>query len=327
MKVTANGKTFTFPDGTSTEDIGTAIDEYFAGQSAPTQQGVQQSPADNSLASGYAQLATQQKEGLDRSAEQGAVLGAAMRDAVTGESRMTPEMERLQNVGAAPELNSLSMDALKAGWSQLFGSDASQEKILQSMGAKLRQDEKGNTIVSLPSGDYALNKPGLSPQDLTSFLANALAFTPAGRAGTVLGAIGKSAATDLALQGGTSLAGGEDIDPAQTAISAGIGGVGKGLENTVSAVSRAVRGEMSPEAKAAVDFASERNLPLMTSDTLKDKTFMQGQAQTLGERVPFFGTGKNRLNQQQARENLVRTFSDGLGGISDKQLYESATKG
>ncbi|HAL0722389.1 TPA: injection protein, partial [Escherichia coli] len=137
MKVTANGKTFTFPDGTSTEDIGAAIDEYFAGQSAPTQQGVQQSPADNSLASGYAQLATQQKEGLDRSAEQGAVLGAAMRDAVTGESRMTPEMERLQNVGAAPELNSLSMDALKAGWSQLFGSDASQEKILQSMGAKL----------------------------------------------------------------------------------------------------------------------------------------------------------------------------------------------
>ncbi|MCV8315627.1 injection protein, partial [Escherichia coli] len=122
-------------------------------------------------------------------------------------------------------------------------------------------------------------------------------------------------------------AGGEDIDPLQTVISAGIGGIGKGLENTASAVSRAVRGDMSPEAKAAVDFASERNLPLMTSDMLKDKTFMQSQAQTLGERVPFFGTGKNRLNQQQARENLVRTFSDGLGGISDKQLYESATKG
>ncbi|NDO80384.1 DNA transfer protein [Citrobacter sp. NCU1] len=34
MKVTANGKTFTFPEGTSTEDIGSAIDEYFSGQSA-----------------------------------------------------------------------------------------------------------------------------------------------------------------------------------------------------------------------------------------------------------------------------------------------------
>ncbi|HHV0254993.1 DNA transfer protein [Escherichia coli] len=37
MKVTANGKTFTFPDGTSTEDIGSAIDEYFAGQAVQQQ--------------------------------------------------------------------------------------------------------------------------------------------------------------------------------------------------------------------------------------------------------------------------------------------------
>lgn len=37
MKVTANGKTFTFPDGTSTEDIGAAIDEYFAGQAVQQQ--------------------------------------------------------------------------------------------------------------------------------------------------------------------------------------------------------------------------------------------------------------------------------------------------
>lgn len=38
MKVTANGKTFTFPEGTSTEDIGSAIDEYFAGQSTTAEQ-------------------------------------------------------------------------------------------------------------------------------------------------------------------------------------------------------------------------------------------------------------------------------------------------
>jgi len=51
MKVTANGKTFTFPDGTSTDDIGAAIDEYFTGaatlgeateQSTPAQQQPQQ---------------------------------------------------------------------------------------------------------------------------------------------------------------------------------------------------------------------------------------------------------------------------------------------
>lgn len=330
MKVTANGKTFTFPEGTSTEDIGSAIDEYFAGQSAPTPQDAQQTPADNSLASGYAQLATQQKEGLDRSAEQGAGLGAAMRDAVTGESRMTPEMERLQNVGSAPELNSLSTDALRAGWGQLFGSDASQEKILQSMGGKIRQDEKGNAIVTLPSGEYALNKPGLSPQDVTSFLANALAFTPAGRAGSVAGATLKSGSTDLALQGVTQAAGGEDINPAQTAISAGLGGVLKGVENTASAVSRSTMGKIAPEKQAQIDFARQNNLPLMTTDILKPQSEMTNigkQSRALAERIPLAGTGGLRSTQQSARENLVKTFSDNVGGISDAQLYNSATKG
>ncbi|ECA3839220.1 injection protein [Salmonella enterica subsp. enterica serovar Newport] len=327
MKVTANGKTFTFPDGTSTEDIGAAIDEYFAGQSAPTQQDVQQAPADNSLVSGYAQLATQQKEGLDRSAEQGAVLGAAMRDAVTGESRMTPEMERLQNVGSAPELNSLSTDALRAGWGQLFGSDASQEKILQSIGGKIRKDEKGNSIVTLPSGEYALNKPGLSPQDITSFLANALAFTPAGRAASVVGATLKSGATDLALQGATQIAGGEDVNPVQTAISAGLGGVLKGVENTASAVSRSAMGKIAPEKQAQIDFAKQNNLPLMTTDVVPPETNIGKQARTLAERIPLAGTGGLRSAQQSARENLVKTFSDNVGGISDAQLYNSATKG
>lgn len=327
MEVTANGKTFTFPDGTSTEDIGSAIDEYFSGQSAPAAQDTQQAPAGNSLASGYAQLASQQKEGLDRSAEQGAGLGAAMRDAITGESRMTPEMERLQNVGSAPELNSLSTDALRAGWGQLFGSDASQEKILQSMGGKIRQDEKGNSIVTLPSGEYALNKPGLSPQDVTSFLANALAFTPAGRAGSVVGATLKSGATDLALQGVTQAAGGEDINPAQTAISAGLGGILKGVENTASAVSRSTMGKIAPEKQAQIDFAKQNNLPLMTTDVVPPETNIGKQARTLAERIPLAGTGGLRSAQQSARENLVKTFSDNVGGISDAQLYNSATKG
>ncbi|WP_447874743.1 DNA transfer protein [Serratia fonticola] len=45
MKVTANGKTFEFPDGTSTDDIGSAIDEYFSGQSIPSPQESQPAPA------------------------------------------------------------------------------------------------------------------------------------------------------------------------------------------------------------------------------------------------------------------------------------------
>lgn len=268
---------------------------------------------DGSLASGFSQLATQQKEGLDRSAEQGASLGAAMREAVTGESRMTPELAKLQNVGSAPELNAFSTDALRAGVAQLFGSDASQEQVLQSMGATLSQDEKGNTIVNLPSGSYALNKPGLSPQDVTSFLANALAFTPASRAGSVLGAAAKSGATDLALQGATQAVGGEDINPLQVAASSALGGAVKGVERGAGAVSRAASGQVSPEARASIKFADENSVPLHTTDLLQPVSRTGRAAQATAEAIPWIGTSGIRSTQQEARSKLVSDFAAKFG--------------
>ena len=280
-----------------------------------TKQDDQQPPQSvgGSLASGFSQLATQQKEGLDRSAEQGASLGAAMREAVTGESRMTPELAKLQNVGSAPELNAFSTDALRAGVAQLFGSDASQEQVLQSMGATLSQDEKGNTIVNLPSGSYALNKPGLSPQDVTSFLANALAFTPASRAGSVIGAAAKSGATDLALQGATQAVGGEDINPLQVAASAALGGAVKGVERGVGAVSRAASGQVSPEARASIKFAEENSVPLHTTDLLQPDSRTGRAAQATAEAIPWIGTSGMRSAQQEARSNLVSDFAAKFG--------------
>lgn len=291
-------------------------DEYLPKQdgSQQPQQGQQQATAnDSSLASGFTQLATQQKEGLDRSAEQGASLGAAMREAVTGESRMTPELAKLQNVGSAPELNAFSTDALRAGVAQLFGSDASQEQVLKSMGATLSQDEKGNTIVNLPSGSYALNKPGLSPQDVTSFLANALAFTPASRAGTVLGAAAKSGATDLALQGATQAVGGEDINPLQVAASAALGGAVKGVERGAGAVSRAASGQVSPEARASIKFAEENSVPLHTTDLLQPNSRTGKAAQATAEAIPWIGTSWIRSTQQEARSKLVSDFAAKFG--------------
>lgn len=305
---------------------GNFFDQFDESTATATQQD-QHQPVANDYAAGMAGANADLSQSRQQSVDDATSLRGRIIDAATGESRMTPEMDRLQNVGAAPELNSLSTDALRAGWSQLFGSDASQEKVLQSMGAKLRQDEKGNTIVSLPSGEYALNKPGISPQDVTSFLANALAFTPAGRAPSVLGATLKSGATDLALQGATQAAGGEKIDPTQVAVSSLLGGAIKGLENTTSAAARSTMGKIDPEKQAQVDFARQNNLPLMTTDVVPPQTNVGKQARTLAERIPYAGTGGLRSEQQTAREGLVKTFSDNIGGISDAQLYNSATKG
>lgn len=62
MEVTANGKTFNFPDGTSNEQIGDAIDEYFAGQAATETPQEQTPPAQ--------QAPQQQEQSLLQSAEQ-----------------------------------------------------------------------------------------------------------------------------------------------------------------------------------------------------------------------------------------------------------------
>lgn len=64
MEVTANGKTFNFPDGTSNEDIGNAIDEYFAGQTAPQDQSQSAPVASQNEQQAEASLAQQSSDWL-----------------------------------------------------------------------------------------------------------------------------------------------------------------------------------------------------------------------------------------------------------------------
>ncbi len=95
MEVTANGKTFTFPDGTSTDDIGAAIDEYFAGQSIasqPTEQSQQLSqPQESSqqqeqggFLSDLGNAAAETGRGLLQAGVNLANIPASMADAVVG---------------------------------------------------------------------------------------------------------------------------------------------------------------------------------------------------------------------------------------------------
>ncbi|MBT0729511.1 injection protein [Rosenbergiella nectarea] len=337
MNVTANGKNFQFPDGTSTDDIGAAIDEYFAGQStqqgndnpspqtsAGNQQPNQPQPQDTSpYAQGMISTNTQLSQSRDADTSNAQGFRDRVIDSVTGASRMTPEMESLKSLDSSPEANQLNSQALKLGFSQLFGSDSSQEKVLQGMGATLRKDEKGNTIVSLPSGDYALNKPGLSPQDVTSFIANALAFTPAARAPSVIGSMLKSAATDTAIQVANQVAGGDQYNPVQTAEAGVIGGIGKGAENLLSGTARAIAGKASPENQAAVDFANQNNLPLMTSDVVPPQTFTGRSAQAAAEKIPVVGTGSLRRDQQNARSQLIQDYASSFGQASPDDIVQS----
>ena len=143
-------------------------------------------------------------------------------DLFTGESRMTKEIEKMPEIGSAPELNEFSMAALKSSLGSLMSGDPTDIKGILSKNypeAQFREDAKGNIIADLPSGAYVLNRPGMTPADLIRGVFDIAAFTPVGRAAVSaptlaakvgIGALG-SGAVEAGRQVGVEALGGEGL--------------------------------------------------------------------------------------------------------------------
>lgn len=337
--------------------------DQFDGQEVPEQQKsaepVTQATSQQSQGNYFDQFDTEQPVKQPSSKPEG--FWANVKDMVTGESRMTPEMEKLQSVSDAPELSEFNKDAAKVAWAQMMGNQQDQEIMLRNLGAEISYDAKGNAIVTMPEmvkpmgwlpkhhadklaaeyggaaevdGDgntviklpprqYALNKPGLSPEDVASGAALAASYTPAGRAGGLVSAGLRAAGTDALIQGTTSYMGGTDIDPFQVGLSGVLGTGGKAFENIVGAAARAIKGKMSPEAAEAVKFADANNATLMTTDAVEPGTFFGRSAQALAEKIPVTGTGSVRRNQQKARSKLVQKYSESFAAPSPDEVVQS----
>jgi hypothetical protein len=167
-------------------------------------------------------------------------------DMITGADRMTPEMERLKEIGSSPELNEFSKAAFKTSLGLLTTGDTEKLKTLITNNipsAKFRQDAKGNTIVDLPSGSFALDKPGISPQDVARTAFDIASFMGAGRVagigttlrGAELGA-GVGGLTRLGIDVAGQAAGTSDdvslanVDPLDVAIETALGGAARPAE-------------------------------------------------------------------------------------------------
>lgn len=285
---------------------GNYFDQFDNQNNNPTQSAAQQQQQTNDYIRGMVNTNRQLAEGINRSGQQGKDFRDNVIDAVTGESKMTPEIQELNSVMSSPEIQSLTGDSFKANWAQLFGNDEDFMLTLRNMGGKMSSDEKGNVIVDLPSGKYALNKPGLDGDDIIPFVANALAFTPAARAETIWGSGLASAATDVGLQGSVSAAGGTDVDPLQTAMSGGIGVGGKIIERGLSGLSRAASGEIAPETQQLLRNAEQNGIDVLTSDVLPPRglgrQFQQTGEQSIG------GTGNRRAIQAEQRRDFVESL-------------------
>ena len=256
-----------------------------------------------------------------------------IKELVTGDERSTPEIDRLDEIGSAPELNEFSSAAAKAslGLMTQFDVEGMRGVIAQQFpNSKFATDEKGNIIVELPSGRYALDKPGMSAQDVAKILFGLSTGAAGGAAvGARTGAAGIAATG--ATEGGINLAqqaigeqlGGKGIDIQEVVASAALGVGAKGIEDLIGTLRKLKAGDLTDSQKQLLELAEKEDLSVLTSDVLPPKTFVGKSAQQIAEKVPVVGTGVLREQQEDARQALVKRFTESFAEPNYDQIIQS----
>lgn len=221
------------------------------------------------------------------------------KELITGEKRSTPEIEALPDFNSMPITESAFdvLTGLKVAGSSLFADTDETVKILQENipGLEARKDSKGNYILKNPydEKEYAI-KPGFRATDVPKVIGNVLAFSPAGRASTLLGRAASAAGTQTGIETLQALSGGE-FNPQDIAM-AGATQVGGDL------VGRQITA-ISPKSKLASQVVDEAADELSVEQMIKA---------TKGASDKFFSGGARRVLEESA--------------LPDKEILESAQR-
>lgn len=164
-------------------------------------------------------------------------------ESVTGRARATPETQTLPEWTGMPELNQMSVASFKTALGSLLTNPKETVQILQANfpGVQVRQDAKGNYLIrsSVDQQEYAI-PPGFSMGDIPRALGGLAAFTPAGRAATIPGAIIGAGATQAAIEATQSATGG-GVDVGDVLIAGATGPAGQILQRVTPPVVQAVK--------------------------------------------------------------------------------------
>lgn len=187
-----------------------------------------------------------------------------VRESITGSNRRTTETEAAPDWADMPELNSFSMSSLKTGMGTMLTDPQETVQVIQSNfpGVQTRQDDQGNFFLksSIDGKEYAI-KPGFRPSDIPRAAGAVAAFTPAGRATTVLGAGAAAAGTQAAIEASQAATGG-NFDAANVAVMGATGAALPAIVNAARAAGGQVkqllgraRGEPAPTTQGAASAA------------------------------------------------------------------------
>lgn len=148
------------------------------------------------------------------------------------------------------------MGSAKLSAAAMFGDDADIGSAItrEFPGAKIEQDANGNPVAVMPDGQrYYVNQPGLDANDVGRFAGKMLSFIPAakvaGLGGGLLARAGiggaASGITDVGMQ---KLAGRDDVDVGQTALTAGAGAAAEFAAPVINWGLKKVRGALNSKA-------------------------------------------------------------------------------
>jgi hypothetical protein len=164
-------------------------------------------------------------------------------ESVTGRARATPETQALPEWTSMPELNQMSVASFKTALGTLMSNPKETVQILQANfpGVQVRQDSKGNYLMrsSVDQKEYAI-PPGFTMGDIPRAVGGIAAFTPAGRAATIPGAIVAGGATQAAIEATQAGTGGK-FDTGEVVTAAVTGPAGQILQRVAPPVVQAVK--------------------------------------------------------------------------------------
>ena len=289
---------------------------------------------------------------------------AEQRMAMEPPAALTPASQLPEAMAMEKDLGVFSPENIRIQTGLLFSrSDQDRKDIVQKAlpNAKFRfDDQTGATIVQHNGKEYVLNKPGLSPQDLVSFVADVGMFSgmlggaPLNAARSTVGKIatgaGIAATTEAGVQAGLTGLGGT-VSPAERALDVAAAGGLQAAGEFLSPVVAGVGASLKRPADWASDFmsqylpkeqliASAKELPIeqqfgqltpaqrasvMNSDPMiQAQTFLMGSPQ--GSAPAFKNLRQQDQDAAYAVQKLIANVAENYTGGS-KQMIEAAGKG
>lgn len=272
----------------------------------------------------------------------------------TGRQRIaeTPELGTLPEFGATPEGDTLR---IAAGLLSTFQPQAQVDMIKAAIPeAQFTSTPDGSVIIEVPTADgetrrSVLNRPGLSPQDVTTTIAQTLAFvSPARLAGlgkSLMAKIGLggagAAATEQGLQELGMALGREERDPTSTALAGALGGA---AETVIPAIQGIRNARNAKGVQSGVDELADVQESVATAREASDQTGIPlFQAQQTGvpatlEKQSFVAqlpAGTKRAmeslrTQNQAAgdavENFLNTIADSNAVVTGPERARNAAR-